>query len=267
MNGRTSTPKASTAGLSLMLRELKLPSFHSQHEDAARRAENDSWSYTQYLQHLAATELEDRRQRRIARLRHQSELPSTKTLATLEVSRLPAKVGRQLPVLCEGGFVERSENVLAFGNPGTGKTHLACAIGHALVDQGVAVRFTPTFRLVQRLLEAKQRLTLDQELRRLDHFDVVVLDDIGYVQQSREEMEVLFTFLAERYERRSVIITSNLVFSQWDRIFKDTMTTAAAIDRLVHHAVILELTGSSYRTQQAKKRNTSAAPDGSEASS
>jgi DNA replication protein DnaC len=118
-----------------------------------------------------------------------------------------------------------------------------CAIGHELILQDYKVLFVPTFRLVQRLLAAKQDLTLEKLLRRLDRFDVVILDDIGYVQQERDEMEVLFTFLGERYERRSVMITSNLVFKQWDRIFKDPMTTAAAIDRLVHHATILELTG------------------------
>ena len=119
--------------------------------------------------------------------------------------------------------------------------------------------FRPAFAIVQRLLAAKRDLSLEKELRRLDRYDVVILDDIGYVQQDREEMEVLFTLLAERYERRSVIITSNLVFSQWDKVFKDPMTTAAAIDRVVHHSVILELTGESYRSEQAKKRNTEAA--------
>ena len=161
---------------------------------------------------------------------------------------------RQLSLLCEGGFVERAENLLAFGLPGRGKTHLVCAIGHELVARGYRVLFTPTFRLVQRLLAAKRELALATQLRQLDRCDLVILDDIGYVQQDREEMEVLFTFLAERYERRSVAITSNLVFSEWDRIFKDAMTTAAAIDRLVHHATILELTGKSYRSEAAKKR-------------
>ena len=172
-------------------------------------------------------------------------------------SRLPVKVKRQLPTLCEGDFVGRAENVLAFGMPGRGKSHTICAIGHELVQRGISVLFVPTFRLVQRLLVAKRDLMLELELRRLDRFDVVIADDIGYVQQEREEMEVLFTFLAERYERRSVMITSNLVFSQWDRIFKDAMTTAAAIDRLVHHSIILELTGKSFRSESAKKSGTS----------
>ncbi len=181
-------------------------------------------------------------------------MPTDKTLGALDTSKLPAKVRRQLPALCEGGFIERAENVLAFGLPGRGKTHLLAAIGHELVHRGYAVLFAPAYKLVQRLLIAKRDLGLERELRRLDAFDAVILDDIGYVQQDREEMEVLFTFLAERYERRSVMITSNLVFSQWDQIFKDPMTTAAAIDRLVHHATILEMSGPSVRADEAEAR-------------
>ena len=144
--------------------------------------------------------------------------------------------------------------MLAFGLPGRGKTHLLCAIAHELVQGGLRVLFIPAFRLVQKLLAAKRDLALEVMLKRLDRFDVVVLDDIGYIQQEREEMEVLFTFIAERYERRSLMVTSNLVLSQWDRIFKDPMTTACAIERLVHHSVILELTGESYRAEVAKAR-------------
>jgi len=154
----------------------------------------------------------------------------------------------------EGGFIERAENVLAFGLPGRGKSHLLAAIARELVIQkGYAVLFISTHRLVEQLLIAKRELVIEKMFKKLDRFDVVVLDDIGYVQQSREEMEVLFTFLSERYERRSLMITSNLVFSEWDRIFKDPMTTAAAIDRLVHHSTILELDNDSYRAKQAKQ--------------
>ena len=164
-----------------------------------------------------------------------------------------------MPTLCEGGFVDRAENLLAFGLPGRGKSHLLTAIGHELVQHGYRVLFVPTFKLVQQLLQAKRDLTLLTAMRRLDQFDAVLLDDIGYTQQNRDEMEVLFNFLAERYERRSVMITSNLVFSQWDKIFKDAMTTAAAIDRIVHHSIILELTGRSYRGDEAERRNEAAA--------
>jgi DNA replication protein DnaC len=150
--------------------------------------------------------------------------------------------------------VDRKENLLAFGKPGSGKTHLLCALGHDLVQQGRRVWFTTCSLLVQGLLAAKRDLKLSRVLKRLAGFEVILIDDLGYVQQNREEMEVLFTFLAERYERRSVMITSNLVFSKWDQIFKDPMTTMAAIDRLVHHALILEFTGESVRAQKAQER-------------
>lgn len=246
---------ATQASLEVLLRGLKLPGFVSHHEDLAVRAQCEGWSFGRYLHGLAELEHRERSVRRIDRLLRRSELPTDKTLATLERGRLPAAVQRQLPVLCDGGFVERGENVLLFGLPGRGKTHVASVLGHELVARGHAVLFTATHALVQRLLRAKRDLALERELKVLDGFDAVIVDDIGYVQQSREEMEVLFTFLAERYERRSVIITSNLVFSQWDRIFKDPMTTAAAIDRIVHHATILELDGVSFRNEVAKRRN------------
>lgn len=247
--------------LEMLLRALKLPAFAAHHAEIARQAEREGWTLESYLRHLVELELSERKERKIQRLRKDSELPSDKTLATLDPERLPGKVKRQLPALCEGGFAERAENVLAFGLPGRGKTHLACAIGHELVQRGRSVLFTPTYKLVQRLLAAKKALTLEDDLKALDRYDVVILDDIGYVQQDREEMEVLFTLLAERYERRSVVITSNLVFSQWDRIFKDPMTTAAAIDRVVHHALILELTGKSKRAEDAAARDGQRAED------
>ena len=246
--------------LAMLLRRLKLPSFAASYEEVAARAEREGWTFGQYLHHLCEQEVTDRAQRRIERLLRRSDLPSEKTLATVDPKKVPAKVWRQVPNLCEGGFLGRAQNILAFGLPGRGKTHLACAIGHELVRRGYAVLFVPTYHLVQRLLVAKRELTLERELQRLDSFDAVILDDIGYVQQDRDEMEVLFTFLSQRYERRSVIITSNIVFSQWDRIFKDPMTTAAAIDRLVHHSIILEMTGDSIREQEAKANQSDKNP-------
>ncbi|MCB0880536.1 MAG: ATP-binding protein [Deltaproteobacteria bacterium] len=240
--------------MSLLLRALKLPSFVEHHEDIAAVAEREGWSFVDYLRHLVELELEDRRRRRIERLQKESKLPIDKTLGALDRDRLPITVRRLLGKLIEGDFVGRAENVLAFGLPGRGKTHLVCAIGHELIQRGYRVLFEPAFALVQRLLAAKRGLTLERELKKLDGYDVVILDDLGYIQQDREEMEVLFTFLAERYERRSVVLTSNLVFSQWDKIFKDPMTTAAAIDRVVHHSIILELTGTSYRSDEARNR-------------
>lgn len=244
-----------TPSLELLLRSLKLPGFVAHYESMALRAEKAGWSFGQYLRALADIEMEERSRRRVERALKASSLPEDKTLATLEHDKLPVKVRRVLPNLCEGGFLDRAENILAFGLPGRGKTHLACAIGHELVRRGRRVLFVPTYQLVQRLLVAKRDLTLERELKHLDRFDAVILDDLGYVQQDRSEMEVLFTFLAERYERKSVIITSNLVFSKWNAIFKDPMTTAAAIDRVVHHSSILELTGESYRANAARADN------------
>ncbi|HEV3460158.1 MAG TPA: IS21-like element helper ATPase IstB [Thermoanaerobaculia bacterium] len=250
------------ASLPIQLRELKLPAFVAYHEELAQRAEKAGWPFQEYLLQLTQLELDERQQRKLERLQRASQLPPDKTLATLDQARLPPKVRRILPSLCEGGFVERAENLLAFGLPGRGKSHTLCAVGHELVQRGYRVLFTPAYRLVQRLLIAKRDLALEAELRRLDAFDAVLIDDIGYIQQDREEMEVLFTFLAERYERRSVLITSNLVFSQWDQIFKNPMTTAAAIDRLVHHAVILEMTGPSLRSEEARMAHSVEAKNG-----
>jgi DNA replication protein DnaC len=250
----TQLPPSREQSLAILLRALKLPAFGRYGEEIAQKAQREGWTFGQYLHHLADLEVQERGRRRIDRLQKRSDLPGEKTLATLDRAKLPAKVQKQLPTLCEGDFVERGENLLAFGLPGRGKTHVVCAIGHELIRRGHPVLFTPTYALVQRLLAAKRDLRLEKELAALDAFDAVILDDIGYVQQNRDEMEVLFTFLSERYERKSVIITSNLLFSEWDRIFKDPMTTAAAIDRLVHHAVILEMVGPSIRSEEAKKR-------------
>ena len=248
------TMVAPEPSLAVLLRALKLPTFARLHEEIAQKAEQQGWSFAQYVRHLAILEVEERRRKRIAKNLKNSQLPGEKTLTTLSQQRLPASVAKRLPRLCEGDFLDRGDNVLIFGLPGRGKTHLACAIGHELIRRGRRVLFVPTYALVQRLLNAKRELLLEKELAHLDRFDAVILDDIGYVQQDRDEMEVLFTFLAQRYERKSVVITSNLVFSEWDRIFKDPMTTAAAIDRLVHHAAIIEMVGKSVRAEEAAVR-------------
>jgi len=213
---------------------------------------------------LEVCELEatDRRARRIARLRAAAKLPPGKTFTTFDEKRLPRPLVQQLRTLATGQFLERAGNVLTFGLPGVGKSHAACALGHALVEAGHSVLFARTYQLIQELLAAKRDLVLPCLLRKLDAFELLVLDDLGYVRQSAEEAEVLFTLLAERYERRSLLITSNLVFSDWDRIFKNPLTTAAAIDRLVHHAVILEFAVPSFRTEDAQKRRGKASrPD------
>lgn len=263
MSRKVATGTPDRPGLEILLRALRLPTFLMAHGQIEEKAESEGWTFTQYLHHLAEMEVEERHRRRIDRNFKTSCLPSSKTLGTLNLEKLPRKVRTQLPTLCAGGFVERAENLLAFGLPGRGKTHTVCAIGHELVQRGYRVLFRPAFRLVQGLLVAKRNLELDQHLRRLDAFDAIVIDDIGYVQQSQEEMEVLFTFLSESYERRSVVITSNLVFSEWDRIFKNPMTTAAAIDRLVHHCTILEMTGPSQRSGDAQDRRRREKDEGS----
>ena len=196
-------------------------------------------------------EAEDRRHRRINRLRRESRLPSGKTWETFEHDRMPLALRQQLDHLAQGSFVERGVNVLAFGLPGTGKTHARCALGHRLVEAGHSVLFAPAYRLVQELLAAKRDLDPPRRLRKLDNFDFLLLDDLP---QGAEESEVLFTLIAERYERRSLGITSNLIFSEWERIFANPMATAAAIDRVVHHSVILEFDVPSYRTNAAQQR-------------
>lgn len=240
--------------LTQLLKELHLPMFREYYREFAQRAIADELGYEEYLYELAIRESEHRRANMIERLVKTSRLPLEKTLQTFELDRVPIKIRRQLKVLCGGEFAHHSENILAFGKPGSGKTHLLCGICHELVKQGIKVYFATCDLMVQELLRAKEELSLDRLLKKLNKFDVLMLDDFGYVKQNRDEMEVLFTLLAHRYERGSVMITSNLPFSKWDIIFKDPMTTAAAIDRLVHHSVILELNVPSYRAQQAQKR-------------
>ena len=239
------------------LTELHLPAMRGCFEETARRAEQETLSYEQYLLELTGRECETREQNRIARLLRESGLPLEKTLANFNMKRLPTKVSRQLKVLLDGSFLDRKENLLLFGNPGAGKSHLLCALAHELIMQGRRMKYTSCTMLVQELLAAKRDLRLSKEIKKLAKHDGLIIDEMGYVQQSREEMEVLFTLLAERYERGSVLLTSNLPFSKWEGIFKDPMTTAAAIDRLVHHSIILELNIPSYRMEQAQKDRNS----------
>lgn len=251
MKSATVASDGTRRGLEEKLTRLKLPGFVAHHREFARLAEKESLGFEGYLGMLVDQEEADRRTRRVERLLKDSKLPRDKTLENFDLARVPAVPRSLVRSLCDGDFLDRAENVLVFGNPGTGKTHLLCGIAHELVLRGRSVLFTPAFALVQTLVRAKRDLRLAAELRRLDRFEAVVLDDIGYVQHERSEMEVLFTFLSERYERRSVLVTSNLVFSKWDQIFKDSMVTAAAIDRIIHHARIVELNVDSYRAAAA----------------
>lgn len=236
-----------------LLVRFKLPTFAA--EVVRRFGDAGHDAALPVLLEVLEAEADERGQRRTARLLKAAHLPPGKTFETIDRTLLPRQVALKLDELATGEFIERADNVLCFGLPGRGKTHAAAALGHKLVQHGYSVHFAPTFRIVQELLAAKRDLSLPRALARLDAFDLLILDDIGYVQQSADEVEVLFTLMAERYERRSLLITSNLVFGEWDRIFKNPMTTAAAIDRLVHHSVILEFGGKSKRAEEAERRS------------
>lgn len=237
-----------------LLKDLRLPVFREYYEELSRKAVQQDLSYQEYLLELARREHEIRRFNKIQRLIKASKLPLEKTFDNFEFKRMPLKIRQQVKILMDGSFVDRNDNIMAFGNPGSGKTHLLCAICHELARQGRKVYFTSCDLIVQQLLRAKVEMQLDKLLKKLSRYDALMIDDFGYVKQDREEMEVLFTLLAYRYERGSLLLTSNLPFSKWEFIFKDPMTTAAAIDRLVHHSVVLELNVPSYRVEEAKKR-------------
>lgn len=244
--------------IGLYAKELRLPAVRESYADLAHQAQAEGISYPEYLLELLRLESDHRRQNRTQRWLRESRLPLEKNLEAFDLSRVPTKVMHQVRALQDGSFLGRRENVLAFGNPGSGKTHLLCALGQELILQGYKVYFTKCSSLVEELLREKKGLKLDRKLKKLSRYDALIIDDIGYVHHDREEIEVLFTLLAQRYERGSVMISSNLAFSKWESIFKDPMTTAAAIDRLVHHSIILEMNCESYRMEQARRR--SAAP-------
>jgi DNA replication protein DnaC len=247
------------AELHAMLRTLKLPAMADALTNVALKAAKANLTHEAFLYELVQGECVQREQRRIARLQQQSGVPLEKSFRTLQLDRFPFAIQQQVERLRSGAFLDEAVNVLAVGKPGTGKSHLVAALSQELLLHGHRVLWTATATLVQRLLAAKRDLRLPQLLSQLDRYACIVLDDIGYVQHDRDEMEVLFTLLAERYERKSVMITTNLVFSDWTRIFKDPMTTMAAIDRVVHHSVILDLMGlDSYRAKEANDKHHSA---------
>jgi len=240
--------------LSRYLKELFLSTMRECYAELAIQAQQESLSYEGYLLELTELECINRRNNRIERNLKESKIPLDKNIDNFDLKRVPGKVAHQVRTLLKRSFLDHKENILAFGNPGSGKTHLLCAIGQELIRGGRKVYFATCSLLVQELLKAKRELQLSRMLKKLAKYDALIIDDIGYVQQDRSEMEVLFTLLAERYERGSIMITSNLPFSKWEQIFKDSMVTAAAIDRLVHHSVILELNISSYRMEEAKRK-------------
>ncbi len=242
-----------TAQLEALLRSLNLSSFVRNYSDFAEKSHKQKLSHIAYLHELAQVESTERQGRKIEKLIKLAKLPRGKTLAGFNLSKQPSLSPGRVKELAQGDFLDLCENLLIFGIPGAGKTHLSSGLAREWCLRGRRVLYTTAATLVQDLLVAKRDLKLNQMIKDLDRYDALVIDDISYVPYNRDETDVLFVLLAARYETRSVVITSNLVFSQWENIFKDAMTTQAAIDRLVHHATILELT-TSYRQEEAKNR-------------
>jgi DNA replication protein DnaC len=253
-------PTIDTSKLLDQLKELRLPTFRENQQSTAEQAARDHWTHTQFLAELVDKECQSRRHGRILRLMRNANLLIGKTWDQFNWSRLPLHITQQFETLRSGDFLNRQDNLLIFGKPGSGKTMLLSALGDQLVKQGRSVCFSTCQMLVQELLRAKRDLRLERLIKKLNKFEALIIDDLGYVQQSGEEMEVLFTLLSERYERGSVLLSSNLPFSKWEQIFKDPMTTAAAIDRLIHHSVIVELNIPSYRLEAAKQKRPQSTP-------
>jgi len=247
--------KRSRVKLEGYLKELCLTTVLKRYSELAEKCAKESLGCEDYLLSVLQEESQTRRIKRIDRCLLESRLPLEKNIGTFDMNRLTPGIRQQVHSILEGGFLDHHENVLIFGNPGSGKTHLICAIAQELVRHDRRVYFATCAMLLQELLAAKRNLTLPKLFRKLNKYNAIIIDDIGYVQQDKNEMEALFTLLADRYERGSVMITSNLPFSKWERIFKDPMMTAAAIDRIVHHSIILELNIPSYRIAAAKKKN------------
>lgn len=246
---------ASIESLPYMIKQLRLPSILRVWEEETAKATQQGLSHAAYLARLMDIELAARVQNRLIRSYQESKLPIGKTLSTfsfesVDVNRL------QIQLLAEdAGWVKRTENLLLFGSSGLGKTHLAASIGYGLIQQGIKVFFTSTTNLVQSLQQAKATLQLKQALERLSRFELLILDDFGYVKKTEQESSVLFELIAHRYESGSLLITANQSFNDWENIFPDAITTVAAIDRLVHHATIIPIKGQSYRMHAAQHKN------------
>ena len=249
-----STLEVDVHKLPVMLTALRLPSFQAYWKEVADRADKEGWPAARFLAVLAEYELAERETRRIQRHLNEARLPGGKTLATFQFQAIPTIPKPRIEALAAGDWLEAGANLMAIGNSGAGKTHLLSAIGHALIEAGYRVLYTRTTDLVQKLQAARRDLALESALAKLDKFHLLILDDITYAQKDQAETSVLFELIARRYEYRSLAITANQPFSAWDKIFPDKAMTIAAIDRLVHHATILEMNVESYRRKTAGER-------------
>jgi DNA replication protein DnaC len=253
MNGATTSIDA--ARVELLLNELRLPGVKAIWPRIAAQSDKEGWPAARFLATLAEHESADRTRRRIERHMVEARLPAGKTLASFDFESVPMVSKAQVMALASGDiWLDNGANLLLFGPPGGGKSHLSAAIGLALVENGRRVLFTRTTDLVQRLQTARRELALEAYIAKLDRYDLLILDDIAYVAKDRDETSVLFELIAARYERRSMLITANQPFGEWGRIFPDHAMTLAAVDRLVHHATILEMNVESYRRKAALDR-------------
>lgn len=238
--------------LPAMLAALRLPSFQAHWQAVTERADKEGWPAARMLSVLADYELAERETRRIQRHLQASRLPAGKTLATFQFAALPTVSRGRIEALAGGDWLDGGGTLIAIGNSGSGKTHLLCAIGHALIEAGYRVLYTRTTELVQKLQAARRDLVLESALTKLDKFQLLILDDITYVRKDQAETAVLFELIARRYETRSLAVAANQPFSAWNQVFPDHAMTVAAID-LVHHATILELNVESYRRRSASR--------------